>query len=197
MGGPRKTPATTTIVPSGISHFKIPPRRRTESTRVRSASRHRALERYRGDRRNRAATEDAKRASSDADQAKIDIAVTALKAALPLPKNPDAINILVTHGLGRDGARRLIEDRAGRDWILAGAGTKTAPYTVQSSAGIQASRTCSEPMTIDEPIPADAGAQGPQETMFKNVSAPRTCESSNSCGSDYGKAGAGDTERFW
>ncbi len=67
--------------------------------------------------------DDAKRQVADAEQAKVDGAVAALREKLPLPKNPEAVEVLTSFGLSRSAARRLIDDRAGRDWILAGAGT--------------------------------------------------------------------------
>jgi hypothetical protein len=90
--------------------------------------------------------EDAKRQASDAEQAKIDDAVAALQAALPLVQNPDALSLLEARGLSRNTARRLIKDRAGRDWVLVGSGVKNDPYKVDRLARNGALQTPSLPM---------------------------------------------------
>jgi hypothetical protein len=76
--------------------------------------------------------EDVKRRAADAEQAKLDAAVAALRSALPLPK-PDAIQRLQQGGLSRNAGRRLIGEREGRDWVTVGAGTKTDPYILKAT----------------------------------------------------------------
>jgi hypothetical protein len=125
--------------------------------------------------------DDAKRQAADAQQAKVDIAAAALKTALPIVKNPDAIDLLTAHDLSRNAARRLIEDRAGRDWNVAGAGTKKDPHILKPAAGNQIQQTPSAPMVSTIPIPAVTGAQGRQELMFKNDSLPMALGIQNSC----------------
>jgi len=116
--------------------------------------------------------EDAKRQAADAEQAKIDIAVAALQAALPLAKTPDAINVLVAHGLGRNDARRLIADRTGQDWISRGNGTRHDPYILKLPAGNDMSRSPCAPTDSTSLFPAGVGAQDRQETIFTSSCAP-------------------------
>lgn len=125
--------------------------------------------------------EDAKRAAADAAQAKADAAVAALAAALPIAKNPGAIDLLVGLGFGRNAARRLIADRTGRDWILASPGTKKDPYILQPLAGNDASKIPSLPVASSDPIPAGPVPQRWQEMPLKNGSAPRVSEILDSC----------------
>jgi hypothetical protein len=54
-------------------------------------------------------------------------AVAALKTALPLPKNPDAFDVLKAHGIQRNRARKLIDERTGQDWQVTGSGRKKDP----------------------------------------------------------------------
>jgi hypothetical protein len=128
------------------------------------------------DRRSRTAAEEVKRAAADVHQAKLDIAVNVLVAALPIPKNPDAIELLKSKGLSRDEARQLITDRTGRDWIQIGSGNKTNSYILNRSAGINGAQTPSRPTISAKPIPAALRPQGPQESLINNGSLSQWCQ---------------------
>jgi hypothetical protein len=128
--------------------------------------------------------EEAKRQAKDEAQEKIDIAAAALRKVLPIAKNPDALDILVAHGLSRNGARRLLTDRIGRDWIITGKGSKISPYIVELAAGMHGSPAPTETVVSDSLIPAGQRAQGRQESIFKNGSLPRTSEAPHSCRSN-------------
>jgi hypothetical protein len=63
---------------------------------------------------------------------KFELAVAALKAKLPCPKNPDAVDVLLQHGLGRNAARRLLANHVGKDWTISGSGRKGDPVVLQA-----------------------------------------------------------------
>jgi len=128
---------------------------------------------------------DAKR-KENADQA-----AQALKAALPVRQNPEAIDLLMAHGLSRDAARRLISDSIGKNWLVTGTGRKADPMMlrcVKEAAGNDGKETSTNTEGSRGPIPAGVGQQGPQESMFKNGSARGTSDSPNSCGSSRTEA---------
>jgi len=131
--------------------------------------------------------EAAKRAAADADQKKMDLAVAALIAKLPMPKNPDALQLLQDHGLSRNEARRLLADRANRDWVVKGSGTKNDPYILESAAGNRYLQSPCGPRSACSPIPAALVPQWRQETMIRNASPPVVSESSDSCQSLSGE----------
>jgi hypothetical protein len=120
------------------------------------------------------ALEDAKRQAADAQQRKIDDAVAALVKALPLPKNPDAIDLLRAHGVSLHAARRLIDDRNGRDWIIAGVGTKNDPYILKPPTGNDSSQTNKQTSISDGPIPVATGIQDRQESTDAKYNAQNT-----------------------
>jgi hypothetical protein len=125
--------------------------------------------------------EQAKGAAVEERLGKERAAVIAMKPALPLTKAL-AVDKLVTLGLGRNQARRLLDERTGRDWILAGKGTKTHPYIYMiPSAGILGIRGDSESVRSDDSIPAATVPQGRQESELESPSAPTGSESPDSC----------------
>ncbi len=109
--------------------------------------------------------EDVKRKAKDSDQMKVDLAVGKLKLALPIAKNPDAITLLTNAGLSRAAARRLIDDRADRDWIMDGAGTSKHPYILRPPAGNNDSQTATGRGSSTTAFPASLGAEDRQETL--------------------------------
>src|SRR5262249_53388778 len=75
--------------------------------------------------------ENLKQAADAKQQELVENTAAALRRALPVPKNPDAMEILKAEHLSRDLARSLIEERKGKDWIITGAGTKSDPYVLR------------------------------------------------------------------
>jgi hypothetical protein len=125
--------------------------------------------------------ERAKRAAADAEQAKLDAAAAELAKHLPIAKTTDAIETLRKAGLGRNSARRLIEERLGRDWQQVGAGSKTDPVFLELPAGILGSQNPSPPRVSNTPIPAAIGAQGRQESPSQITTPPMGSDPVNSC----------------
>jgi hypothetical protein len=126
--------------------------------------------------------EETKRAAADAQQIKIDLAVQALVARLPIIKNPDAIEWLKAHGFSRDRARQIIADRMDRDWVQTGSGSKIDPYMLKSPAGTGGLRSHSRARVCYDLIPATPVAQEPQESQFKSNSLPTVSRAADSCG---------------
>ncbi len=116
----------------------------------------------------------------------VEKAIEALQAALPVAKNPDAIEILKTAGLGRDAARKIIDEHKGQHWIIVGNGTKADPQVLlqpETARRNGMERNSRGEKGFEQPIPAAAEAEGPQESMFKKRTAPATPDSCDSCGS--------------
>jgi len=132
---------------------------------------------------------------------KVEKAIAALKAALPCPKNPDAIDILMAQELSRARARWVIADGAGRDWAITGTGRKRdavmlRPYIyTESPAGMHGNETYTERSTSERAIPAALGPHKPQEFRFKNDSPPKASRIADSCGSSDGANQNGPPER--
>lgn len=129
--------------------------------------------------------EGAKRAAGDADQAKTDKATAALKAALPLPKNSDAIDLLIANGLTRNAARRLIHYRTDHDWNVSGSGSKgdpvmLMPLNAKSTAGIPQSHSPTGTEVLPTAIPAAQAAHGRQESTLETHTARMAVEPVNS-----------------
>jgi len=106
--------------------------------------------------------------------------------AQQLPKTKeDAEKFLVDGGLTRADARHLLQDEIGVHWTRSGSGKKGDPFTFayilrENTARIGENGTPSVGVTSAGSILADTGAQGRQESMFKNPSARSGSESVNS-----------------
>lgn len=124
--------------------------------------------------------ENTKRAAGETEELRRDAAVAALKAALPLQKTPNATDLLIASGLGRNSARQLIADRMGRDWESTGTGKRNDPYVlvrVEVSAGKNGIENTTEIVSPDNPFLATTGAEGRQETTSQSDCAPMTLAS--------------------
>lgn len=126
-----------------------------------------------------AAHEHSKTEAAEKRQALVDIAIAALKAALPLAK-AEAEQLLTQNKLSKRTARQIIDGGIGSDWILAGSGTKADPCILRGIGG-ENSKVIkyNGELEIEVPILATPAAQGRQESLFKNATFPRASVTAN------------------
>jgi hypothetical protein len=126
-----------------------------------------------------------KQAADTKRRESVERAVEKLRSNLPVAKNPDALHILKAAGLGRDMARRIIEEQNGKSWIISGSGTRADPLVLkepETARKNEREENLNGEKGFRDSIPAGAAAQGPQESLSKNGCTTGTSETSNSCG---------------
>jgi hypothetical protein len=90
-------------------------------------------------------------------------------AGSPWTVNEHAVPVLERHGISRDEARALVQDRAGRDWQITGSGKRGDPRCLEPLEGRNPPQETPAPesschsQSDGESIPAGHGSQGPQE----------------------------------